>query len=238
MVVEERMIGSVPALVWGEPSRGVYLAVHGKYGCKEEARGFAQLASEQGFQTLSIDLPAHGARKNEPLLCNAKNGTADVKTAVRYALQTWENVGLYAVSLGAYFSLLGCADAKLKTCLLLSPVLDMERLIQNMLLWSGFTEDTLRERGTVSTQFETVEWEDYCYVKAHPVRGLCAPISVLMGAQDDLTPLETAEAFCKTRGASLTLLEGAKHYLNSEGEREAVRAWLYEQIQCGKRYFM
>lgn len=238
MVIQERKIGRVPALVWGQPSKSVYLAVHGKYGCKEEASGFTRLAAEQGFQTLSIDLPAHGVRKNEPLACNARNGAADVKTAVSYALQTWENVGLYAVSLGAYFSLLACADANLKNCLLLSPVLDMEGLIQNMLAWSGFTEETLRERGTVATQFETLEWEDYCYVKAHPVRGFCAPTSVFMGAQDELTPRETAEAFCKTCGANLTLLEGAKHYLNGEGEREAVQAWLQEQIHCGKQYFM
>ena len=238
MVAEKRMIGRVPALVWGEPSQSVYLAVHGKHGCKEDALGFAQLAHEQGFQTLSIDLPAHGARKNEPLACNARNGAADVRTAVNYALDHWENAGLYAVSLGAYFSLLSCADKNLINYLLLSPVLDMERLIRNMLIWSGFTEETLRERGTVSTALETLEWEDYCYVKAHPAQSISASVSILMGAQDELTSLETAEAFCKTHGANLTLLEGAKHYLNSERETEAVQAWLRDRILCGKMLFM
>ena len=30
-------IGKIPAILWGNPSDKVYLYVHGKAGCKEEA---------------------------------------------------------------------------------------------------------------------------------------------------------------------------------------------------------
>ncbi len=37
-------LGTIPAIVWGEPSDKVYLFVHGKNSRKEEAEGFANIA--------------------------------------------------------------------------------------------------------------------------------------------------------------------------------------------------
>ena len=52
-------------LSWGVPSSKVYLYVHGQGGNKEEAADFAEIVCRYGFQTLSIDLPGHGERKDE-----------------------------------------------------------------------------------------------------------------------------------------------------------------------------
>ena len=52
------MIEEIPALLWGEDSERLYLVVHGKMSCKEEAEGFARIAVARGYQVLSFDLKA------------------------------------------------------------------------------------------------------------------------------------------------------------------------------------
>ena len=47
----------IPGIVYGEPSEWVYLYVHGKRGCKEEALPFAEQADAMGYQVMAIDLP-------------------------------------------------------------------------------------------------------------------------------------------------------------------------------------
>ena len=56
-------LAGIPAILYGSRSRRVYLYLHGKNGCKEEAERFAATACEAGWQVLAIDLPEHGARK-------------------------------------------------------------------------------------------------------------------------------------------------------------------------------
>lgn len=57
MKTQKLEISGIPALLYGEESRKVYLYVHGKMGCKEEALPFAELACPAGYQVLAVDLP-------------------------------------------------------------------------------------------------------------------------------------------------------------------------------------
>ena len=63
MKTQKLEISGIPALLYGEESRKVYLYVHGKMGCKEEALPFAELACPAGYQVLAVDLPEHGERR-------------------------------------------------------------------------------------------------------------------------------------------------------------------------------
>ena len=63
MKTQKLEISGIPALRYGKESRKVYLYVHGKMGCKEEALPFAELACPAGYQVLAVDLPEHGERK-------------------------------------------------------------------------------------------------------------------------------------------------------------------------------
>ena len=62
MKTQKLEISGIPALLYGKESRKVYLYVHGKMGCKEEALPFAELACPAGYQVLAVDLPEHGER--------------------------------------------------------------------------------------------------------------------------------------------------------------------------------
>lgn len=85
-----------------------------------------------------------------------------------YAARRWQRLGLFACSLGAYFSLLAYRDYPFENCLLLSPILDMERLIRNMMKWSRMDKAAL-ERRRVPTSFgETLDWDYINMSKRHP----------------------------------------------------------------------
>ena len=71
-------------------------------------------------------------------------GVRDLQTVHEAVKDSWRTISLFACSLGAYFSLVAFRDAAFRKCLFLSPVLDMERFLRNMMQWTNLTEDRLR----------------------------------------------------------------------------------------------
>ena len=134
---------SVPAVLYGSPSPQVWLCLHGKGGRKEEAESFAQVVCPKGWQVLAIDLPGHGARSGGPELFTPWHAVPELRDLLSLSGQKWNRLALRAVSLGAWFSLLAFQDRPLDRALFVSPVLDMERLIQEMMSWAGVTESRL-----------------------------------------------------------------------------------------------
>ena len=54
------LVQKIPAVLYGDSSEKLFLYIHGKMGCKEEAAHFAEMVCVKGYQVLSIDLPGHG----------------------------------------------------------------------------------------------------------------------------------------------------------------------------------
>lgn len=139
-------IEGIPSILWGKPSSKLYIHVHGKMSKKEYAEQFAKIAESKGYQTLSFDLPEHGERTDSTYRCDVWNGIHDLNVIADYAFAKWEIVSLFACSLGAYFSLNSYTDRKFEKCLFQSPIVDMKWLVEHMLLWSGVTEEELKEK--------------------------------------------------------------------------------------------
>ena len=68
-----------------------------------------------------------------------------------YVRQNWTSVSLFATSLGAYFSLLAYRDIRFGQCLFASPILDMQRLIENMMRWFDVTLAQLEVQREIPT---------------------------------------------------------------------------------------
>ena len=188
-----------PALLIGEPSRKVYLYVHGKMGSKEEALAFAEQAWPAGYQVLQF--------------------------VYQYAKVHWRKVALRATSIGAWFSMLALAEKEVTHALFVSPVVDMEALITNMMKWANVTEAQLKEAGELPTSFgETLSWPYLCWVREHPVRWN-TPTQVLYPGEDNLTSRAVIERFRQQSGAHLTILEGAEHWLHTESQLAALQVW-------------
>ena len=220
-------IRNIPALVWGAPSERAYLFVHGQCSCKEDAARFAAVAADKGYQTLSFDLPEHGERKTQPRPCTVHNGVEDLLAVIDYARQNWDAHGLFANSLGAYFSLVAWRDVRFENCLLSSPILDMQRLIENMMRWTGVTAEELEARGEIPTDFgETLSWDYYRYVRENPVERWDKPTAILYPELDALTERSVVDDFALRFGAQVEVVEGSQHYLQSEAELSILDTWM------------
>ena len=66
----------------------------------------AEEATKKGYQVLSFDLPEHGERKSDSTPCKAQICVNELSMIMDYAKKHWNEVNLFACSMGAYFSLL------------------------------------------------------------------------------------------------------------------------------------
>ena len=215
----------IPGIVYGEVSEWVYLYIHGKMGCKEEALPFAEQAEQAGYQVMAIDLPEHGERKGgaEPLLPWV--AVPEIQAAYTYASRRWKHVSLYAVSIGGWLSLEALQEMSLERALLVSPVVDMEELIGSMMQWAKVTEPQLKEAGELPTEFgETLSWQYLCWVQEHPYEWH-VPTEVLYADKDHLTPYHAVEKFRQKSGAHLTIMEEGEHWFHTELQLIVLRQW-------------
>lgn len=225
--MQEFQLGPIPCALWGAPAARVVLAVHGSGSNKADApiRLLAQRAAEKGAQVLSFDLPGHGARPAGP--CTAQEAADDLRAVLRWAQARWTQMDLFACSLGAYCSLLACADAPLGRAWFLSPVVDMRRLIEERMAWLGVTAARLaREREIPTPMGEPLSWDYYAYVCAHPVEAWPLETYILRGAGDDLCGEETILAFARRFSAAVETVPGAGHYFHTDADLRALDAWL------------
>ena len=118
------------------------------------------------------------------------------------------------------------------TAIFISPIVDMERLILDMLGWAGATEEELRARGEIQTAFgETLSWDYLAYVREHPI-GWDVPTEILCGSGDTLTSRETVEAFAREHGAALTVMEGGEHWFHTPEQMAFLDAWILGCQAC------
>ena len=133
-----------------------------------------------------------------------------------------DSLTLIANSIGAFFSLSSLVD---RACFI-SPVVDMEKLIGDMMQWANVTERELAEKEEIPTDFgETLSWAYLCYVRAHPIDWR-VPTRILYGAQDNLTSLETISAFAGRLGAELTVMPEGEHWFHTPEQMCFLDAWL------------
>lgn len=216
---KELLIDKASACLYGERSDRVYLYVHGKNGFKEEAAAYADIANSKGYQVISVDLPDRGD-------CKPWEAVPILQGLLNYAKTRWNNISLYAVSIGAWFSMLAYGGGALKKCLFVSPVLDMEPLIENMMNWAGITEDGLERQKIIPTDFgETLDYEYYQFAKKNPITAWSVPTEILYAENDSLTSVETVERFCERFDCGLNVFKGGEHWFHTEEQLAFLRKW-------------
>lgn len=223
------MLGDIPSILWGEDSNKVYVHVHGKMSRKEYAESFAAIAETKGYQTLSFDLPEHGERTDSKR-CDVWDGVSDLRTISDYAFANWERVSLYACSIGAYFSLNAYNTMPFEKALFQSPIVDMERLVKNMMLWSGVTESELESKKEIPSPVDTLRWDYYQYIISHPITQWNIPTAILYGGKDNLQPEESVRAFAEKFDCSLTVSENSEHPFMAQSDALIVENWLCRNI--------
>ena len=115
--------------------------IHGKGGNAEEAIHYKPLFSN--CEVIGLDYTAQfpwEAKEEFPLLFNS-------------IYRNYKTVEVIANSIGAYFAINALSNQQIEKAYFISPVVDMERLIADMMIWANVTEDELKERKEIQTTF-------------------------------------------------------------------------------------
>ena len=141
----------------------------------------------------------------------------------------FEHITLVANSIGAFFGISSLDETLVDRAYFISPILDMENLICNMMQWSNVTEQELAEKGEITTNFgEMLSWAYLCYVRKHPIIW-DVPTCILYGEHDNLTSVETVSAFATQHHADLTVIPGGEHWFHTDEQMQFLDKWIRER---------
>lgn len=145
----------------------------------------------------------------------------------------YKNVTLVANSIGAYFAMNALSSKnsqslskKISEAFFISPVVDMEKLIQDMMRWTNVTEAQLAEKKIIATSFgENLSWEYLSYIRQNPL-SWHFPTKILYGEHDNLTSLETIKNFAQAHNANLTIMENGEHWFHTPTQMTFLDNWI------------
>lgn len=230
MKEEHILVQEIPAVLYGDSSEKLFLYIHGKMGCKGEASRFAEIVCARGYQVLSMDLPGHEERTDEMERFVPWEVVPELQAVYEFARQHWKKISLYANSIGAYFSLLTFQEVNLEKSLFVSPILDMEKLIRDMMGWAGVTQEQLKAAGEIPTAFgETLSWEYLTYAAENRITKWDSPTAILYAGQDHLTARQTVDDFARQFGCAVTVMENGEHWFHTEEQLSVLDAWLQNE---------
>ena len=188
--------------------------IHGKGGSIEETNHYQSIFREN--DVIGFDYKSQTPWEAEiefPILYD------------RYA-KSYDSVILIANSIGAYFTMLSLAEKNISQALFISPIVDMEKLIADIMKQSNIAEDELKSKKEVETEFgETLSWEYLSYVKNHPIRWN-VPTPILYGEKDNLTSKESITKFAEQIGATLTIMGDGEHWFHTDEQLNFLDTWV------------
>jgi pimeloyl-ACP methyl ester carboxylesterase len=202
--------------------KNLVVYVHGKGGSADEAEHYRPLFP--GAEVIGFDYGARTpweAREEFPRFFEPLRADRGPLT-------------LIANSIGAFFSMSALSARQVDRALFISPVVDMEKLISDMMAWANVTEDELRVRKEIPTEFgETLSWDWLCDVRRHPLQWT-VPTRILYGERDSLTSPETMAAFAARTGASLTVMPGGEHWFHTPEQMDFLDRWIRRSLSPGE----
>lgn len=192
--------------------------VHGKGGSADEAEHYRPLFP--GCEVIGFDYRAQTpreAREEFPRFFDSLRPDHRPPT-------------LIANSIGAFFSMSALSARQVDRALFVSPVVDMEKLISDMMARANVTEEELRARGEIPVgSGEALSWDWLRDVRLYPLRWT-VPTRILYGERDSLTPFETMTAFAARIGASLTVMPGGEHWFHTPEQMAFLDRWIRESF--------
>ena len=194
--------------------RRLIIYVHGKGGNAEEAKHYQLLFPDS--DVIGFDYQSQNpweAKDEFPRFFDLHS-------------KGYDSVALIANSIGAFLSMHSLAEKKISQAMFISPIVNMERLISDMMMWSNVTEAELESKKEIPTEFgETLSWEYLCYVRKHPIKW-SIPTCILYGENDHLTSRETIFGFADRIRADLTVMEDGEHWFHTAEQMKVLDHWI------------
>lgn len=190
------------------------LYIHGKGGNASESTHYKNLFSE--CDVMGLDYSG-----NTPW-----DVGKEINGIVGQMKKKYDRIILVANSIGAYFTMNADIGSCIDRAYFISPVVNMEKLICDTMIWANVTEDELREKRTIPVDFgDDLSWEYLCYVREHPVVWN-VPTHILYGERDNLTTYETIRDFAEGHNASVTVMEGGEHWFHTGEQMKFLDDWI------------
>ena len=158
----------------------------------------------------------------------------EIREALKRLKNEYENITIIANSIGAFFSMNAGIDRMIGKAYFISPIVDMEKLICDMMGWTNVTEEQLKTEGVITTTFgEDLSWDYLSYVREHPVKWN-VPTEILYGRRDNLTSYESVSAFAKEHEAKLTVMENGEHWFHTDEQMRFLDQWIIGALEALK----
>ena len=190
------------------------LYVHGKGGSAEESAHYQQLFPEK--EVIGMDY-----QSTVPWEVGS-----EIRETVKELGKKYGKITLIANSIGAYFCMCAGIDRMIHKAFFISPIVDMEGLILQMMAGANVTEARLQEERLMQlSSGEVLSWEYLTYVREHPLRWT-APTEILYGEYDALTPYETISSFARRHNAGFTVMRSGEHWFHTEEQMLFLNEWI------------
>ena len=194
--------------------RKAMLYIHGKGGSSKEIELLKPFCEDYDFHGIDLsDFTPWGTEEQ-------------IQNAFEMLQRKYDSVSVAGNSIGAYFSMFALQNRSAEKAFFISPILDMEKLILDMMMRANVTESELRKLGTIHTDFgETLSWEYLTFVREHPIHWK-APTEILYAEYDNMTARETVDDFVNTHQANLTVMPKGEHWFHTPEQVAFLGKWL------------
>ena len=194
--------------------KNVVIYIHGKYGTAEEAEYYRKFFNETdiiGFEYTS-EYPWDFQKEFSNFIDNIY---------IKY-----KKISIIANSIGAYFTMLSLINKNIEKAFFISPIVDMEKLITDMMFLENITEEELYKKKEIKTSFgEILSWDYLTFARKNPIEWNI-PTYILYGENDDLTSYETILNFTNKSKANLTIMKGGEHWFHTDEQIEFLNNWI------------
>ena len=194
--------------------RKAMLYIHGKGGSSKEIEQLKPFCEDYDFHGIDLsDFTPWGTEEQ-------------IQNAFEMLQRKYDSVSVAGNSIGAYFSMFALQNRSAEKAFFISPILDMEKLILDMMMRANVTESDLRKLGTIHTDFgETLSWEYLTFVREHPIHWK-APTEILYAEYDNMTARKTVDDFVNTHQANLTVMPKGEHWFHTPEQIAFLGEWL------------
>lgn len=192
----------------------VILYIHGKGGHASEFEQFWEDCPD--LDIIGVDY--HG---DHPWIVEK-----DIKAKYDELIKQYEQIDILANSIGAYYAMHTLQNCQIGRAFFISPILDMEQLIKDMMQWANVTEKELYEKKEIKTDFgETLSSQYLSFVRTHSIEWHTVTY-ILYASKDHLTSYETVNDFVNKHDAFLTVMENGEHWFHTEEQLSFLNSWL------------